>query len=689
MFGYYRTDFQLNQNCVATHVADNQNDPLPFIAKLDENETCLWLNTLNGTNIPIGLNNPTAKFASIEIDSKENLYAIFGLVSQGPTIVDFGNDSISVGSGFSVYLTKISSSGNWDWTEKASGGMYCPCSLQVDSNDSPIISYSSGNSNAMSISKFNSSGSLISSYGPVGGTGNQVIKVYDSVIDSNNNFYAVGSYANSANFPGAGTFYCSSCWSAFIVKFDSNLSISWVKESKSSTQNSYAMAISLFNDDEIFVVGDHYSEMTFNGTTINSGSNHNSFVAKMNSSGDWQWGIPIECSCSTYVYDIDLDSNGNSYVTGAHYGTLNLGSNLILTPAGGSADGFIAKFNYSGNSEWAKSVGGPVDDQLYSASVNHYSGDLFVAGYFANTVDFGKFTSTSVGSTDGLLAKLSSDYDEDDITDNNDNDDDGDFIQDVVDLCQFSTIVFISTVSIDHDSDGCHDETEDNDDDNDQLNDTLDNCPKGMTGWIRTNASDLDDDGCMDALEDYDDDNDGFEDYEDYCSRIPGNSTFEFEKGCPDADGDGRPDILDPFKDDPTEWSDTDGDEVGDNADAFPSDATQQYDTDGDTYGDEEFGNAGDSCPTVFGTSTIDRYGCIDTDGDGWSDQGDDFPFDPTEYLDTDGDEIPDDDDAFPYDPTQQTDSDGDGYGDNKDGNLGDQFQMMTQLNLRILIVME
>ena len=38
MFGYYRTDFQLNQNCVATHVADNQNDPLPFIAKLDENE---------------------------------------------------------------------------------------------------------------------------------------------------------------------------------------------------------------------------------------------------------------------------------------------------------------------------------------------------------------------------------------------------------------------------------------------------------------------------------------------------------------------------------------------------------------------------------------------------------------------------------------------------------------------------
>ena len=93
-----------------------------------------------------------------------------------------------------------------------------------------------------------------------------------------------------------------------------------------------------------------------------------------------------------------------------------------------------------------------------------------------------------------------------------------------------------------------------------------------------------------------------------------------------DADADGTGDILDPFPNNASEWQDRDGDEVGDNSDAFPLDATQQSDTDGDTYGDEEFGNAGDSCPGVFGNSTIDRYGCLDSDGDGWSDEGDDFP---------------------------------------------------------------
>ena len=374
------------------------------------------------------------------------------------------------------------------------------------------------------------------------------------------------------------------------------------------------------------------------------------------------------------MIDLDLDLNKNMYIVGRHTGMINLGSGVQIPPAGSSYDGFIAKLGSLGSAKWGKSMGGPESDQLNSVSYDEYSGSLFAAGSFRGAIDFGTFSETSSGNQDAIIVKLSPDYDGDQITDKNDNDDDDDFIQDPLDSCHYSPLGFKSTNSLDHDSDGCHDELEDDDDDNDQLNDSLDSCPKGMTSWLRTNISDIDSDGCMDALEDYDDDNDGFEDYDDYCSRVAGNSTMEFEKGCPDSDGDSRPDILDPFPNNASEWKDTDADEVGDNSDAFPLDATQQSDTDGDTYGDEEFGNAGDSCPEVFGNSTIDRYGCVDTDGDGWSDAGDDFPNDPDEYLDTDGDLVPDHLDEYPFDPTQQTDSDGDGYGDNANGNLGDVF---------------
>ena len=111
----------------------------------------------------------------------------------------------------------------------------------------------------------------------------------------------------------------------------------------------------------------------------------------------------------------------------------------------------------------------------------------------------------------------------------------------------------------------------------------------------------------------------------------------------------------------------------------------------------------------VAGTSTGDRYGCPDSDGDGWSDEFDYDQDDPLVWNDGDGDGFndqneddclnqkgssiydrqgcPDQDrdgwsdpdggqsahpigsaDAFPVDGTQWRNQDGDGYGDNTMG---------------------
>ena len=100
----------------------------------------------------------------------------------------------------------------------------------------------------------------------------------------------------------------------------------------------------------------------------------------------------------------------------------------------------------------------------------------------------------------------------------------------------------------------------------------------------------------------------------------------------------------DAFPDDATQWNDTDGDGHGDNyqnaswdnfrapewpgllltvasnIDTFPLDRTQWDDTDGDWVGDEQMSDRSDGCPTIWGNSQYDRLGCVDTDGDGWSD---------------------------------------------------------------------
>ena len=86
--------------------------------------------------------------------------------------------------------------------------------------------------------------------------------------------------------------------------------------------------------------------------------------------------------------------------------------------------------------------------------------------------------------------------------------------------------------------------------------------------------------------------------------------------------------------------------------DAFTDDGTQWEDADMDGYGDNESGNEADACPTIPGNSTLDRFGCIDTDGDGYSNADISWGFDMGG-------------DAFPNEPSQWLDGDNDGYGEN------------------------
>ncbi len=56
-----------------------------------------------------------------------------------------------------------------------------------------------------------------------------------------------------------------------------------------------------------------------------------------------------------------------------------------------------------------------------------------------------------------------------------------------------------------------------------------------------------------------------------------------------------------------------------------------------------------------------------DSDGDGYNDLYDEFPYDPTEWSDADYDGYGDNFDTFPQDITEWIDTDFDGYGDNSD----------------------
>ena len=347
-------------------------------------------------------------------------------------------------------------------------------------------------------------------------------------------------------------------------------------------------------------------------------------------------------------------------------------------------------------------------------------------------------------------------YDGDNLGDVCDEDDDNDLILDENDVCPMGDTGWVSRTLTDFDGDGCRDENEDLDDDNDGICDaeaadlscqissmSIDLCPASSIDFTSNLQTDNDADGCEDIAEDDDDDNDGYSDDVDDCQFEIGTSSNGL-KGCLDTDYDGYADSIDVFPLDTSQWLDTDGDGYGDEksgtqgdfcptifgtstsdrlgcidndgdgwsdpdeswtvnfgGDAFPDEPSQHFDSDGDGFGNNPDGYQPDSCPSVFGTSFADRFGCLDSDGDGWSDAVDEFNDDNTQWSDTDGDgygdaldgNLPDscpeifgnstierygcldsdgdglDDelDAFPFDATETIDSDGDGVGDNLD----------------------
>jgi len=193
-----------------------------------------------------------------------------------------------------------------------------------------------------------------------------------------------------------------------------------------------------------------------------------------------------------------------------------------------------------------------------------------------------------------------------------DTDDDGDGILDASDACtSHYTVLYEPDTWVDGDNDGCHDTMtwgwddssnqtdygEDNDDDNDGMLDWEDDCPN-TAGTASIGLK-----GCPDI------DNDAFSDQIDQCPNLYGGS-YNDRNGCPDTDGDG-------FSDAEPNWTFEDG------ADRFPELASQWKDSDGDGFGDNEGAEQGDDCKSAFGSSYINKNGCPDADGDGFSNEGD------------------------------------------------------------------
>jgi hypothetical protein len=121
------------------------------------------------------------------------------------------------------------------------------------------------------------------------------------------------------------------------------------------------------------------------------------------------WGKDWGSNDVESLNSIDVDNEGNVYVTGYFFNTVIFDPETSeVRSSHGNEDAFLLKYDSLGNLQWLKTWGGIGSDSCEDVEIGPL-GEVFVVGYFQETVDFnpdGGGTKVSVGSEDAYLSKF-------------------------------------------------------------------------------------------------------------------------------------------------------------------------------------------------------------------------------------------------------------------------------------------
>jgi len=225
-------------------------------------------------------------------------------------------------------------------------------------------------------------------------------------VDLKGNVYVVGYF----NGPGAmllgnDTLVGNSNADVFIAKYNSSGNVIWARSAE-GTGNDTAFSVSSDNAGNVYVVG------TFNGHTIHFGSyiltNSDSlssdiFITKYDSTGNVLWAKNAGGIGNDEAKGVCIDDGGNIYMTGFFKSpNLSLGS-ITYNNVGGS-DIIVAKYDGSGNVLWAGTYGSFGDDAANSICADAM-GNIYISGYFSDTMTVGGITLNSAGQRDIFVIK--------------------------------------------------------------------------------------------------------------------------------------------------------------------------------------------------------------------------------------------------------------------------------------------
>ncbi len=178
----------------------------------------------------------------------------------------------------------------------------------------------------------------------------------------------------------------------YLVKYDSNGNVSWVRTARGTPNDSswdeiggYSVTVDNFGN--VYEIGVCADSTYFGSWLLSKGS----FLVKYDSIGKVCWAKTVEGN----PYAIAIDTKSNIYVTGSFVGNLTFGVSSI-TNNSNNPNMYLAKYDTSGNAKWgeAPSVSGiGMQSNNGNGIAVDKNGCIYIAGQFIDSaICFGKDT---------------------------------------------------------------------------------------------------------------------------------------------------------------------------------------------------------------------------------------------------------------------------------------------------------
>jgi hypothetical protein len=382
------------------------------LALYDPNGDPIWAQRVVDSNSP-------ESFYSIALTSTGN--AVIAGHSLGFTVT-IGTTTISLPGPYErpAFLAEFDATGTCQWAERLStadrpriamdpaGGLYLAGSEQFHAGGTNPTVFDLDTGTPMDGSIGGEYDGYLAHYNAVhdfqwirlmGSTPNSSDSGNGIVTDGAGNVYTTGYFSRSAILC-EDTLKRFTSWNCiYLSKRDANGDCAWIS-SVCTEGTSSASAIARDANGDLYIAGSFSGTADFGVDQLVSANANDVFLAKYDANGNNLWARNI--GGPGYAYAVAVNASGAVAVAGTCSGTATIGTTTFTGI--GNADGYLARYDASGNFIWARSMGGADFDNLTGLAMD-VAGNAYVSGSFTTSATFGTIPISGTGTSDMFLAK--------------------------------------------------------------------------------------------------------------------------------------------------------------------------------------------------------------------------------------------------------------------------------------------